>query len=162
MWKEIINHPNYEINELGQIRNKIKSNLLTPFKTTNGYLRVRISNKGVYQLHYLIALHFINNPNNYKEINHINGNKLDNSINNLEWSTRSLNMIHSYQNNLSKNTFNNKGEKHYNAKLKKDDIIKIKKMLNNNIIQKEIAKLFNVSTQTINNIKNNKNWSNYQ
>lgn len=102
MWKEIINHPNYEINELGQIRNKIKSNLLTPFKTTNGYLRVRISNKGVYQLHYLIALHFINNPNNYKEINHINGNKLDNSINNLEWSTRSLNMIHSYQNNLSK------------------------------------------------------------
>lgn len=162
MWKEIINHPNYEINELGQIRNKIKSNLLTPFKTTNGYLRVRISNKGVYQLHYLIALHFINNPNNYKEINHINGNKLDNSINNLEWSTRSLNMIHSYQNNLSKNTFNNKGEKHYNAKLKKDDIIKIKKMLNNNIIQKEIAKLFNVSTQTINNIKNNKNWSDYQ
>ena len=88
--------------------------------------------------------------------------KLDNSINNLEWSTRSLNMIHSYQNNLSKNTFNNKGEKHYNAKLKKDDIIKIKKMLNNNIIQKEIAKLFNVSTQTINNIKNNKNWSDYQ
>lgn len=35
-------------------------------------------------------------------------------------------------------------------------------MLNNNIIQKEIAKLFNVSTQTINNIKNNKNWSDYQ
>lgn len=163
MWKEIINHPNYEINKLGQIRNKIKGNLLTPFKTTNGYLRVRISNKGVYQLHYLVALHFIHNPNNYKEINHINGNKLDNSINNLEWSNRSLNMIHAYEKSLAKNTFkNNKGENHYNSKLKKQDIIKIKEMLNNNITQKEISILFNVSKQTISNIKNNKNWSDYQ
>lgn len=163
MWKEIINHPNYEINELGQVKNKIKGNLLTPFKTTNGYLRIRISDKGAYQLHYLIALHFIDNPNNYTEINHINGNKLDNSIENLEWSNRSLNMIHAYNKGLAKNTFkNNKGENHYNSKLKKEDIIKIKEMLKNNITQVEISRQFNVSKQTISNIKNNKNWSDYQ
>lgn len=158
MWKEIINHPNYEVNELGEIKNKIKNKILKPFITTNGYLRIRISNKIAFQVHKIIALYFIDNPNNFSEVNHIDGNKLNNSINNLEWCNRSQNMIHSYKNNLSKNTFNNKGEKHYNSKLKKEDIEKIKEMLNNSISQKEIAKLFNVSKQTISNIKNNKNW----
>lgn len=160
MWKEIINHPNYEINELGEIRNKTKGNLLTPFKTTNGYFRIRISNKSTYQLHYLIALHFIDNPNNYTEINHINGNKLDNFIENLEWSNRSLNMIHAYKKGLAKNSLiDKKGENNYKAKLKNEDVSKIKQLLSQNVKQIEIAKMFNVSKMTISNIKNNKSWS---
>lgn len=51
-------------------------------------------------IHRLIAINFIENPDNYDEINHIDGNKLNNDINNLEWCSRSKNIKHSYTNKL--------------------------------------------------------------
>ena len=100
MWKLFKFDPSYEINELGVVRNIKTLKELKPFVTTNGYLRLRIKGVG-YQVHRLISEHFIDNPNNYTEINHIDGDKLNNNINNLEWSTRNLNMIHAYETKLS-------------------------------------------------------------
>lgn len=158
MWKEFKFESNYEINELGCIRNNKTFKELTPFITTNGYLRVRIKGKG-YQVHKLIAEHFIDNPNNYVELNHIDGNKLNNSIDNLEWSTRSLNMLHAYRTELSNSAkCANLGEKHGKSKLTNENVKDIWYRLLDGEKAVDIAKLYNVSKATIGNIKLKKNW----
>ena len=53
-----------------------------------------------YLAHRLVALHFISNKNNYSIVNHIDGNKLNNVVENLEWTNYSKNRQHSYDNNL--------------------------------------------------------------
>lgn len=68
-----------------------------------GYKEVALSKDGKTRtvlLHRLIAMHFIDNPNNLPCVNHINGIKSDNRIENLEWCTRSQNTKHAYDNNL--------------------------------------------------------------
>ena len=70
-----------------------------------GYYTVRLSYKGAtktYLLHRLIAIAFISNPFNKRFVNHINGNKLDNRICNLEWSTHSENIQHAISTGLCK------------------------------------------------------------
>lgn len=95
----ITTHPNYAISKLGQVR-CIKRNqfLATPLDLA-GYKKVSLwkNNKGtLFLLHRLIALAFIPNPHNYPCINHIDGNKLNNSIDNLEWCTYAHNNQHAY------------------------------------------------------------------
>ncbi len=73
-----------------------KGQIMKPFVNGSGYLQLNLSLNGIKYnpfLHKLIAEHFISNPNNYPEVNHINHNKLDCSIENLEWCTRKENMI---------------------------------------------------------------------
>lgn len=68
-----------------------------------GYKEVALSKDGKTKtvlLHRLIAKHFIDNPNNYPCVNHKNGIKTDNRLENLEWCTRSYNTKHAYDNNL--------------------------------------------------------------
>lgn len=68
-----------------------------------GYKEVALSKNGktkTFLLHRLIALHFVENPNNYPCVNHKNGIKCDNRIENLEWCTRSYNTKHAYENNV--------------------------------------------------------------
>jgi hypothetical protein len=154
MWKDFKHDNDYEININGEVRKKSNLKIYTPFKTTNGYMRVRIKNKG-YQVHKLIAEHFIDNPNNYNEINHIDGNKLNNNITNLEWSNRSLNMLHAIKNGLV--NYNHikgkKGHLHHRALLTEKQVIEIWMKLKNNESQNSIANSFNVNKNTISKIK---------
>ena len=97
--------PNYSIDILGTITN-IKTGRNLKYSTASaGYNQLALYNNGestkLYQ-HRLIATHFIENPNKYLVINHINGNKKDNKIENLEWCTQ----LH---NNQSKNKNTNIG-----------------------------------------------------
>lgn len=98
---DIKGYEGYKINKLGQIISYKRKTprLMTASIKGNGYLEVTlIKEKGVSKqiaLHRLIAETFINNPNNYKYVNHINGNICDNRIENLEWCTSSQNSLHS-------------------------------------------------------------------
>lgn len=84
----------------------IEERILKPRIDSYGYITVRLSKNGKTKtcfIHRLIAEAFIPNPNNLPQINHISGDKQDNSINNLEWTTPSLNSRHAYRNGLNNN-----------------------------------------------------------
>jgi hypothetical protein len=112
-WKDIEGFEGiYQVSSLGNIRN-YKKQILTPVKTDDGYLRVHLRKTGVsknLRVHRIVANHFIENPENKPEVNHINGNKTDNRVENLEWVTKSENAIHAYKHGLQ-NSLKNFQEK---------------------------------------------------
>lgn len=98
MWKDIKGYEGlYQISSLGNVKGK-RGKLLKPQKREHGYLGVDLYDKNHkqrrYSIHRLVAIAFIPNPNNYLEVNHINENKTDNTIENLEWVSHKINSNH--------------------------------------------------------------------
>jgi hypothetical protein len=91
MSKIIVDYPNYTIYDDGRFYNNKFNRLIVGSKDKDGYIQITLSRKK-YKLHRLVALYFIDNPNNYLEIDHINRIKHDNRKENLRWVNRSLNM----------------------------------------------------------------------
>lgn len=155
---QIAAHPRYEISKDGVIRHIVTKRISTQRISPLGYINIRIrylgKNKQI-SVHRLLAITFIPNPNNYSDINHIDGNKQNNNLDNLEWCTRQHNILHAYRNGLMSKV----GEKNTKAILKNTDIPVIRKMLANGIFQKDIAKMYGVCQVAISNINVGKNWS---
>lgn len=87
------------VDEELNIYNSITKNKLKPFKGTDGYLHVKYKNKNktyCVRVHKLYAVLFIPNPNNYKYVNHIDSDKTNCSLENLEWCTNSYNIKHGW------------------------------------------------------------------
>lgn len=97
-WKDLQLYPNFQISNLGRVKNIKTSNILKP-RLKNGYFMVNLKNKTA-SIHRLMALEFIENPENYPIVNHIDGNKTNNKISNLEWTTQKQNVSHSVQQKL--------------------------------------------------------------
>lgn len=107
VWKDIPNYEgHYQASNLGRIKSlKRKGRILKQGISHNGYLSVVLSKNGkvkTYRVHRLICNTFIDNHFNKPEINHIDGNKKNNKISNLEWCTCSENMIHAYSTGIFK------------------------------------------------------------
>lgn len=105
MWQKI-QDINYEVSESGLVRNDTRKNVMTPYSTGNTpYLIVSLEMNGrqkMFSVHRLVAKYFVDNPNNLPEVNHLDGNKLNNHYTNLKWVTRSENMQHMYDSGLKK------------------------------------------------------------
>ena len=90
IWKEINNFSKYEISNYGNLKNKDTQKILQP-SIKSGYLCISLTdNNGIRKavtIHRLVALNFIPNVENKETVNHINHNRLDNNIKNLEWMT---------------------------------------------------------------------------
>lgn len=102
MWKEVAEFPGYFVNEAGQVKGP-RGWILKPSKTKDGYLLVSAYKDGKHytqKVHRLVALAFIDNPDNKRETNHKNGVKADNRVDNLEWATGSENSQHAYNTGL--------------------------------------------------------------
>ena len=98
--QKIPENPNYTINEFGVLTNTTNGKIVKWSKSKKGYLKcsIIVNNKQKeLKLHRILALSFLENPNNYPCINHIDGNKLNNSLENLEWCTFSHNITHAYR-----------------------------------------------------------------
>lgn len=89
----------YIITKDGQIINKKRGNILKPQLNGKGYLRVCIGKK-LYFVHRLVAEKYIPNPNNLPQVNHKDGNKLNNCVDNLEWVSNQQNRNHAMKNGL--------------------------------------------------------------
>lgn len=99
-WKDVIGYEDlYSISNTGLVLGKRSNKVLKPF-CSRGYARVSLSNRGKtahVSVHRLVATHFIPNPDNKPQVNHINGDKLTNTAINLEWVTCSENHKHAYK-----------------------------------------------------------------
>ena len=162
IFKKIKGFEKYEISNFGRVKSFCwgKERILKNQKDSNGYLYVRPSKNGkllIKSLHRMVAEAFLKLDKKRLQVNHIDGNKGNNNINNLEWCTPKENNIHAIKIGLHKGI---KGENHPKAKLKEKDIIKIRKLYKNyNETYSSIARQFNVARHTINRIINNKTWN---
>ena len=98
-WKVIDFASNYEVSNTGFVRNKTTEYILKGRETVNGYLQVslKIDNKNKFMnkyIHRLVAQFWLSNIDNKKEVNHIDGNKKNNNMLNLEWVTAKENSNH--------------------------------------------------------------------
>ena len=98
--KQIINAESYLITKDGAIFSKITNKYLVPKLDKFGYYQINLKGK-CYRVHRLVAIAYLENNNNYDCVNHKNGIKTDNRVENLEWVTQKENVRHSWQNGLS-------------------------------------------------------------
>ena len=106
IWKPVACNKNYEVSNFGNIRN-LKGHLLSQRDNGHGYKNVMLygtPKRKVYYVHRLVAEAFIENPENKSEVNHLDGNKGNNIISNLEWCTRLENKMHALHSGLIKTT----------------------------------------------------------
>jgi hypothetical protein len=105
-WKAVAEcNGEYQVSNFGRVKSLKhgKERILKPAIGTRGYLQNELSTNGNrknWALHRLVALAFIGNPENKPQINHIDGNKINNHIDNLEWVTRKENMEHAWNTGL--------------------------------------------------------------
>lgn len=103
-WVNIKDYNNYQVSSLGRVRNKRTHKILKPAVNSYGYHRVNLYNtQGMKSkfVHRLVAEAFISNYEHKQEINHIDEDKSNNHVSNLEWSTRTENINHGTRNERS-------------------------------------------------------------
>jgi hypothetical protein len=164
IWKDIIDYEGlYQISSFGRIKSLekkvnnsetthrvVKERIMRLGITPKGYIQTSLAKKQVntkFYSHRLVALHFIPNPHNKLEVNHIDGNKSNNEVSNLEWSTRSENNKHAFNTGLRENA---KGSLSKISKLSQKDREDIKA---SSLSRKELRIKYNVSATTIQGIK---------
>ena len=157
-WKVVKGFENYLVSSLGNVKTingKLKK-VVYDSKNDYGYVELWKNNKGKkFRIHRLVAETFIPNTLGKEQVNHIDGDKKNNCISNLEWVTPKENIRHAIENDLSSIKY---GSKNLASKLKEEDVKYIRENAGINKSVKELSEIYNVSTTTIYNIINYKKW----
>jgi hypothetical protein len=158
---EIKGYPDYLIYEDGRVFSVRSNKFLTQCYNRGGYLILNLCKKGTkpksHRVHRLVAEHFLPKSKNLRDVNHIDGNKANNHISNLEWSNKSLNGLHAYRMGL-KRASPSHGETHGMAKLTKEDVIKIRSLYKKET-NRQIAKMYGITTTQVWRIVTRKCWN---
>ena len=158
MWKTIYLEPEYEVSDLGEVRNKTTKVVKKLRFDRGGYLRVTLYPSGkTYSIHRLVALTFIEKPDELNVVNHIDGVKTNNTVDNLEWCDNKHNVHHAYKMGL--NAYRDiVGEKNPSSKLTWKEVREIRELIKQGVPQTELAIKFNVQYACINRIHLNITW----
>ena len=158
MYKQIENL-DYEINSEGIVRRISTKRIKKSFKRPDGYIGIQlyITKEKVknYQLHRLIANAFIPNPDNKLYVNHIDSNRENNSLNNLEWVTFEENVKHGYKSGYTSNKGSNNG---FSVLTEKQVLEMRSKRENDKLTYQQLATQYNVSYGCVAGIIQRKNW----
>lgn len=148
----------YTIDTYGNIYDIKEKKYRKPKPNSKGYLKVSFYVNGKdkkFFVHRLVLMTF--NPVDGMEnlqVNHIDGNKQNNYVGNLEWCTNAENQRHAFQHGL----ISRKGTKNSQAKLTEEQVIEIAEMIMSGKTNKEISELFNICSETVSTIRTKRHW----
>lgn len=150
----------YQLSEDGRVYSNTTKKFMKTREDRDGYETITLKNSnngsssfGVHRLK-LIVFKPIENMEEM-QVNHIDGNKKNNSLENLEWVTVTENLKHAKDTGLNKCL----GEGHHNASINESDVIEIIEMIKKNISAREICEKFNCSKQVVSQIRNKRTWT---
>lgn len=158
-WRRVRTYP-YEVSSMGRVRNASTKRVLTP-AIHNGYKRVslflnRMEKRSEY-VHRLVALAFCGDPPTIQhEVNHIDGDKLNNACRNIEWATRSENIRHSFQ-VLGRRAAH--GEQNGKTKLTAETVRAIRRLCAAGVMQKTVADNLGIPKSTVHHIVHRRSWA---
>lgn len=162
-WKTLKGYSRYKISQDGEILSFVQyefGKILKHSYTKDGYPQIKLRDdfggKKTFRVHRLVAILFIKNPKNLPEVNHIDGNKLNSSFDNLEWCNPRHNQLHAYSTGLRKRPF---GTLNHFSKLTEEQVSQIKNWIRNGISYHEVIRYFCIKKSTYYNIKNGVSWS---
>lgn len=160
IWKQVKGFNNYEVSNLGRVRNKISNKLLMPYKNKKRqykYMSLQQDGKRKnFSLHRLIASTFIENPLNKAQVNHKSGDKMDNSVDNLEWMTPKENVQHAIQHGWKAPPLY--GSLQPKAKVNESQVMEIRRLEKEGMYHKDIAKKYGLGVSTVTHIVNRTRW----
>ena len=156
IFKDIPNFEMYSVSIYGNIRNNKTGQILKPRIRKDGYLQVSVKPNGqksnkTFRIHREVAEAFIANPDNLPQVNHKDGNKHNNNVNNLEWCTQEYNNKHANMSNLVPAL---KGSLNGRSKLDENTVHEICLLFQDTtMITQEVADKFNISLSKIQKIR---------
>jgi hypothetical protein len=156
IWKDVTGYEGvYSVSSIGRVRRDLAvwvhkgGRILNPSRDSRGYHQVKLCLKPsqiTFKIHKLVAVAFMGKCPDGLQVNHIDGNKDNNKLSNLEYITGTENIRHAFRLGLYKGT---RGERNGNSKLKDKEIPQIHKLRSQGRTLKEIGSLFGVTESTI-------------
>lgn len=160
-WKRIEGFSRYRVSDKGRVLN-VWTDKILKINTKPKYSQVGLVNdEGITKcllVHRLVAQAFIPNPDNKPTVNHKNGDKHDNDVDNLEWATQQENVNHAFETGLKNFGNTPRGSKHGTAKLTDIDIMYIRKRVANGESQNSLAKEYQLTIGAVNQIIQGTTW----
>lgn len=163
-WEHIAGYEDYLVSNFGRVKSLKKGSevILSLWTDTDGYLCINLWKDGkgqFFRVHRLVAAAFLDNKDNLPEVNHKDGDKTNNFVENLEWVTRLQNVRHSFDTGLKTPIY---GEQNGRHKLTQSDVDEIRKtyVKGSRVFGGgALAKKYGVTKKVIYDIINNKRWT---
>lgn len=145
----------WEVSSSGLVRNTVTKRPLTIRLRRDGYLDVKLNYKR-YLVHRLVAILFVENPNESPQVNHKDGNRANANVNNLEWVTQFQNMKHAVDTGLFPNR---EGAKNGRSTLNPHQVLEIRRLLAEGRGPVEVSRRMATTVSIVSNIKRGRTWT---